>query len=70
VVRVGPYSDEYRGRDAYIQEFEWAFNECQQRIGKTLGRDARRRLHDEISGEGLTKYEIIERCVDMFGDHN
>ena len=38
----------------------------QRKLGKKLGREARNKLHREITGQSYNYYEVIERGYDCF----
>jgi protease prsW family protein len=56
-----------RTNTAQNKQFRQAVQEGEKRIGRSLSKDERTRLHRAISGENLGYREIVEELVAMFG---
>ena len=56
-----------RGNDSENQEFEGAVSQIQKIIGRKLNKDERQALHQAITGQGYTFWEIVITGVEMFG---
>ena len=52
------------------KEIDYAWSEIQRILKKKLSKDDRRRLHEEITGQGFDVQEIIEIGVSMFKDYS
>jgi hypothetical protein len=56
------------GNQSENKQFADAVREVQKQLQRQLSRGEQRRLHDAISGEGLTFQEIVEVGLSLFGN--
>jgi hypothetical protein len=55
------------GNQSENKQFADAVRQVEKELQRRLSRGEQRRLHDAISGEGLTFQEIIEVGLGLFG---
>jgi hypothetical protein len=54
------------GNHSENKQFSDAVREIGRRLNRQLSRTEQRRLHDEISGQGLNFHEVIEMGLSLF----
>lgn len=57
-----------RTNTAQNKQFADAVRQAEKNIGRKFGLDEIRQLHEDISGEDLSFWEIVQRAVEMFGN--